>query len=140
MMSRADEGAAELSGLMQNFCALTECAIRACDSGDAAALAGALDGRDLITRRLTPLLREMLARRRATPNDNARAAFDRLLLPVRASAEEARHINSELEMRANVVRADLGAQLGRLSHDDSARSAYSAAVVPHSDSLLDIRR
>jgi hypothetical protein len=139
-MRRVAEGTAELSGLLQSYCALSECALRACESGDEVALAGALDGRGLVTRRLTPLLREMLAARHAAQSDQARADIDRLLLPVRAGAQEARHIDAELETRAAGVRAEIGAQLARLSHDDSARSAYASAAVPHSDSRLDLRR
>ncbi len=139
-MSRVAEGAAELTALFQSYCALTECALRACDSGDENALAGAIDGRDLVAKRLTPLMREMLAVRRAAPNERAKAEIERALLAVRTAAEEARQVNTALESRVGAARADIGTQLARLSHDDSARSAYAAATVPQGDSLLDLRR
>lgn len=139
-MSRVAEGAAELTALFQSYCALTECALRACDAGDDSALAGALDGRDLVAKRLTPLVREMVAARRSAPNASAQADIARALLSVRTIAAEARHVNDALDARAHSARADIGAQLARLSHDDSARSAYAAATAPHGDSLLDFRR
>lgn len=139
-MKRVAEGAAELTTLLQSYCALTECATRACDSGDLTALAGALDGRDHVQKRIAPLMREVMAARRAAPNERARADIDRLLMPSRAVSEEARRLGLALEERANAARADIGAQLARLSHDDSARSAYAAAAAPHGDSLLDLRR
>lgn len=139
MTRRVAEGAAELSSVMQRFSALSECALRACDTADDAALAGALDARDLVTRRLAPLLRELSAARVAAPDARTRAEIDALLAPVRAAAGEAARLNAALEARAREVRAEIGAQLGRLSHDDSALSAYAAAARPGSG-RLDLRR
>lgn len=140
MTRRVAEGAAELSSVMQRFSALSECALRACDSGDDAALAGALDARDLVTRRLAPLLRELSAARLSAPDAPTRAAIDALLAPVQGAAGEACRLNAALEARAREVRADIGAQLARLSHDDSARSAYAASAVHPGGGRLDLRR
>ena len=140
MTRRVAEGAAELSSVMQRFSALSECALRACESGDEAALAGALDARDLVTRRLAPLLRELTAARRSAQDDHTRGEIDRLLAPVQSAAREAGQLNAVLEARAREARGEIGAQLARLSHDDSARSAYAAVGARPDGGHLDRRR
>lgn len=140
MTRRVAEGAAELFSVMQRFSALSECALRACESGDEAALAGALDARDLVTRRLAPLLRELTAARRSAQDDHTRGEIDRLLAPVQFAAREAGQLNTVLEARAREARGEIGAQLARLSHDDSARSAYAAVGARPDGGRLDTRR
>jgi hypothetical protein len=116
-------------------------ALRACDTGDDVALAAALDARDLLTRRFAPLLRDLNKARQGLGGDpRLEQDFLRLLAPAERAAREARSLNATLEARTHDAREAIGVQLGRLSHDDSARAAYVAAGAAADAPHLDLRR
>ena len=134
------KAAAELQDLLERFAALSECATRACDTGDSTALGAALDARDLVNGRAGSLARELAQQRRATTGKAAREAFDAVLAPVRAAAALAEGRNDELARQARNARTAIGEQLDRLRHDAAARSAYAATAERGERPRLDLTR
>lgn len=131
---------AELEALFTRFTALSEAGLRACGSGDDAALAAALDARDLVSARAESLVQAVAAARRAAGSKGARDAFDLALRPAQVAAAAAAVANAELERQAHAARTILGEQLDRLRHDDAARSAYTAAAGRGEPARLDLTR
>ena len=95
-----------LDDLLQRFQALTEAAARACASEDAAALAGALDARELATTTLLAFARTK-GRRLPLP-----AATRRLM-------DEAVKANDALEAKVAIARDEIRRQLERVTNDES---------------------
>lgn len=114
-----------LDDLLQRFLALTEAARRATASGDATALASALDVRELDNVRLLALSRAAAAR---TPLP---AATKRLV-------DEALRANDALAAQVTGARDDIRRQLERLARDETGVAGYAAAL-PRAG-RVDVRR
>ncbi len=134
------EHAAELQALFERFTALSHAGIRACASGDDAALGAALDARDLVSARAALVLQGIDASRRVASSNASRSALDAALGPAQLAARAAADANAELERQAQAARTTLGEQIDRLRHDDAARSAYTAVVGHGEPSRLDLTR
>ncbi len=128
MIPQLSREVSELGELCERFAALSDCAARACESGDAAALGAALDARDLLVQRAAVLAQCVRDGRRTVSSKAGREALDAVLRPLRALAAEAERANADLAHRARAARTALGEQLDRLRHDDAARSAYATAA------------
>jgi uncharacterized protein (DUF58 family) len=125
MTANPNSGALELRLVIDRFSALSECALRACDSGDGVALSAALDARDVLTTQVTALAAELASARRELHSPAARRDFDALVAPLQDAVREATRLNQRLAERASSVRADVARQLERLNHDGAAVTAYS---------------
>lgn len=104
-----------LDELLQRFQALTDAANRACATQDAAALAGALDARELATAYLLSF---------------ARTKAKRLPLPAatRRLIDMAVKSNGELEAKVIEARDEIRRQLERLTQDESAVAGYAGSA------------
>jgi len=114
-----------LDDLLLRFLALTEVAMRACASEDAAALAGALDARELVGNTLIALGR----------SGRARAPLPAATRRLMADAMKA---NGELEAQVQSARDSIRRQLERITHDESAVAGYAGSA-PRTN-RFDVRR
>ncbi|MGQ0646089.1 MAG: hypothetical protein ACT4P7_00875 [Gemmatimonadaceae bacterium] len=138
-MNALARGAIELRDLVERFSSLSESALRACASADAAALAGALDARDLVTARVAALAVRLAALRLALPPEQ-RTSADALLLPVQRAGQHAAALNAQLLERAGALRLDIGKQIDQLRRDTEASSAYQAAGGRRASGAFDVAR
>ncbi len=115
-----------LDELLQRFLALTEIAMRACASEDVAALAGALDARELTNNRLIAL-----GRTGGRPRGPLPEATRRMM----AEAHEA---NAALEGQVATARDEIHRQLNRVTHGESGVAGYAGAA-PRT-SRVDVKR
>ena len=114
-----------LDELLQRFMALTEVASRACATADAAALAGALDARELATNYLVNFARTKGTR--APLPASTRRMMDQALLA-----------NGELERQVATAREDILRQIERVTHDESGMAGYAGSA-PRT-SRVDVKR
>lgn len=126
-MTTLARAAAELRELVDRFVALSEAGLQACASSDDAALATALDARDLVSARFATVSGHLAVMRRALPRDQ-RASADAALEPVHRGVRQAAAVNTVLLQRASDLRVDIGRQLDLLRRDHEAASAYHLAV------------
>lgn len=119
--------AIELRDLIERFAALSEGALRACASGDAAVLAATLDARDLLLSRATALA-GTIRDRRAALQPSERVALDAMLQPVQHAAEHAAVVNQRVRSAAANAREDVGRQLDQLRVESGATAAYGTAA------------
>lgn len=122
---RAPPPGSELDDLLQRFLALTDVALRASGAGDGNALAGALDAREIATRRLLELGR-------------GQAAPSQLPAPTRHLVDAAVKANDALTARVAASRDAIRIELDRLTRDESALAGYAGSA-PRINTV-DVRR
>jgi hypothetical protein len=114
--------AGELRDLVERFRELSEDALRSCEAGDDAGLAGALDAREVVGTRLGEVSAQVAdARRRLS------------------QGEVAATVNARLIDRAMTTRMAIAREMERLQRDTEASSAYQGREGQRSGSLDTVR-
>ena len=124
-MNTLARNAIEIRDLIEQFSALSEGALRACNGGDGLSLAASLDARDLIGKRLSTLTSQVVAERNELPA-RLQSPADALLMPVARAAEHAATMNAHLLALATNARLAIAQELEQMGRDNEASTKYQS--------------